>query len=142
MEVIEGTPTNSVSIAFKVGESVSLALYDQDGGHVRVLHAITFVEVLWAVYGDMGGQPPSQRNPNAILVEYIRAAHVGLSEDLGGLHLGRDGTAADNSGSGHWVIDINGDLIAQAMDVARSAGKDDRFLFELLWGLRDTDNGC
>ena len=141
--VIEGTPTDSVSIAFKIGESVSMALFDPFGGHIRVLHAITFVEVLWVVYEDMGGLPPSQRIPNAVMVEYIRNASVGLSVDRGGLYLGRDGSAGDNSGRGHWVIDIDGDLDAQAGEVARSLGRDERFLFQILWLFRRPDtNGA
>ena len=144
MEVIqiEGSLTNSVSIAFKVGEDVSVALYDAVGGHIRVLHALTFVEVLREFYvGTDGGVHLSLRNPNAVMVEYIRHANVGIPGNPGDLYLGRDGVSSANHGAGHWVIDVVGDLDAQFRAVARSLGGDDGFLFELYWLLRDTGHG-
>ena len=139
---IEGTPTPSVSIAFKIGESVSVALYDPFGGPIRVLHALLFVEVLLDVYEENGGLPPSLRNPNAVMVEYIRNAYEGLRVTPGDLYLGRDGRSYDNSGTGHWVIDIDGDLDAQTRDVARLLRGDDRFIFEMYWLLRHFNNGA
>ena len=144
MEVIqiEGTPTNSVSIAFKVGEDVSVALYDAVSGHIRVLHALTFVEVLREFYvGADGELHPSLRNPNAVMVEYIRRANEGIPGNPGDLYLGQDGRSSANHGAGHWVIDVVGDLNAQFRAVAKSMGGADGLLFELYWLLRDTGQG-
>ena len=111
--------SNSVSISFRVGGVASVVLFDHYGGPFRVIHALAYAAFREGQLEAI--ERPAQWPPgNVVMVDYIR--HAAVEMDIVGLYLGKDERDGYNSGFGHWVIDLDGDLPAQLTQAITDLG--------------------
>ena len=118
------------SISFRVGGVASVVLFDHYGGPFRVIHALAYAAFREGQLEAI--ERPAQWPPgNVVMVDYIR--HAAVEMDIVGLYLGKDERDGYNSGFGHWVIDLDGDLPAQLTQAITDLGPPSGTLAVDLW---------
>ena len=115
----------TVSFAYRVGQATSPVVFDHYAGPVRIIHAMAWAHARKAQRESTGMH--QQPDANAEMVAYIRESAMGGTS--AGMYLAPEG---ENAGRWHWDIEIDGDLIAQMLQVSPYLEPADQLVF-LLW---------
>lgn len=100
---------NSISIAFRREESVSVALFSHWGGMELINHAKIYLKTLNSEIGAGGIErycPLGRLEPESLIVDFIRYMSKGQERIADTYYLGKDGEDGDNSDNGHWEMDV------------------------------------
>lgn len=91
-----------ISIQFENGGEKSVALFSHWGGMEFVDEAVTYVKEL---IGN-GITPLGRKEPNTVMIDFIREITKDMKVVDGDIYLGVDGSDGDNSDNGHFIIDL------------------------------------
>tara|TARA_Y100000310_G_scaffold122783_3_gene121492 strand:+ start:1403 stop:1714 length:312 start_codon:yes stop_codon:yes gene_type:complete len=97
-----------VSISFKNADEESVALFSHWGGMGFVEEARGYVEDLKIAQPQsiLGHGPLARREPNTVMVDFIRYLTSAMPRVEGNYYLGKDETEGDNSNNGHHIIEL------------------------------------
>jgi len=96
-----------VSIQFKRGKELSVVLFDHWGGMGRVTHAQKYADELKMLSRQIGSMPLGRREPQTVMVDYIRDITFNLPRVESSLYIGATENDGDNSDNGHHVISLD-----------------------------------
>ena len=107
--------SESVSIQFKKGNEISVALFSQDDGPELVEEAQRYAKRLMAACGNSACSPLERFQPNTVMVDFIRylmkEQNIVLVES--NYYLGQDETCGYNSDHGNHIIDFDAIVLPQ-----------------------------
>jgi len=92
-----------VSISFKNGDWESVTLFSHWGGTEFVEDAQEYAA---ALPRDRRAAPLDRREPDTVMVDFIRHITKNLVKVDGDLYLGADPSCGDNSDNGHYIIKL------------------------------------
>ena len=92
-----------VSISFRNGDQESVTLFNQWGGAQFPVDAQEYADTLLR---RRLTTPLERREPNTVMVDFIRHITKNLVKVDGDLYLGADPSCGDNSDNGHFIIKL------------------------------------
>lgn len=99
---------NRVSVSFKKDDEESVVLFSHWGGREFAQGAKEYVKQLKKrPHHPNFSTPLSRRDPETVMVDFIRHITKNLPEVDGDLYLGKDENDGDNSDNGHFTIDVS-----------------------------------
>lgn len=100
---------NRISIAFKNGSEESVTLFSHWGGLDFKQDAKNYIKELnkWIKTLKFLSTPLTRKEPNTVMVDFIRSYTKKLERVDGDLYLAKDKNDGDNSDNGHHIIDVN-----------------------------------
>jgi len=100
-----------VSIQFKKGEDISPVLFSHWRGMEFIEEARNYVKELIAEVGNSSMYPLDRLEPRTVLVDFVRYITQGEIRVKSDLYLGVNEDDGDNSDNGHFVIELNKEMI-------------------------------
>lgn len=96
-----------VSICFVNGDEKSVVLFSHWGGMEFVEGAKAYAKRLRKECGDKRFEPLDRREPDTVMVDFIRELTRGMDRVRSDIYLGKTEHDGDNSDNGHYEIDVS-----------------------------------
>lgn len=95
-----------ISISFRKGNKESVALFAHWAGLSFVNDAKNYVKKLNSEIPELLTYPLTRREPNIVMLDFIRQFFGKSKRIMLSYHLGKDQYDGDNSDNGHHIIDL------------------------------------